>query len=156
MAVIDIKKLQASLMTNEADGEKQVLESTIMDALPVMFGEMPSAAFTNQTGSQDKAGNVTYYKTVINQHIEKDFDKAGDISRFRNISTDKVLVAVDVVIENPVKYYSAELEMSAEGILAQVEQGITGNMAEAREIGILTEEFETAKEASETQVKAVD
>lgn len=156
MATIDIAKLQANLMTDNTTGDNQVLESTIMSALPVMFGEMPSAAFTNQTGSEDTVGNVTYYKTVINEHVTKDFTKVGDISRFRQVSTDKVLVALETVIENPVTYYSAEIAMSAQGILGQVEAGITGNMAEAREIGILTEEYETANAAAATQIKTVD
>lgn len=156
MATIDIQKLQANLMTDNTTGDKQVLESTIMQALPIMFGEMPSVQFTNQTGSTDAAGNVTYYKTKIQENSEKDFAKIGDLSRFKDLSTDKVLVALDKVIENPVKYYSSEVAMSAEGILAQTENGMTLNMVETREISILEKEWESANLDAATQVKSIN
>lgn len=140
MATINIAKLQANLMSDTQTGDKQVLESTIMQALPVMFGEMPSTQFTNQTGSADAAGNVTYYKTKIQQNNVKDFGQVGDISRFKNVETEKVLVPLETVIENPVTYYSSELAMSADGILAQTESGMMMNMAEARELSILKAE----------------
>lgn len=156
MATIDIAKLQANLMTEFEGGNKQVLETTIMQVLPSMFGEMPSASFTNQSGSTDSVGNVTFYKTVIQPHNVKDFDQIGDLTRFKNISSHKILVALDNVIENPVKYYSSEVAMGADGILAQTQMGITMNMAEARELSILKEEWACAHENESTQVKEID
>ena len=162
MATVDIAKLQANLMTDEnTSPAKQVLESTIMVALPIMFGEMPATQFTNTMGSTDAAGNVSYYKTKIPENNVKAFagNGIGDLDRFNNIVTEKILVAIDIIIESPVTYYSNEVAMSASGILSQVESGMTLNMAETREISILKEEWDSANTVdglAAGQVKYID
>ena len=159
MAVVNLEKLQANLMTDGkpiSSAQKQVLESTILVALISMFGEMPAIETANKFGSDDGAGNITFYKTHIPEIKEKDFDKVGDLSRFNNIGTTKVQIALAKIIEAPIKYSETEIKMSAAGILGQVQSSLSLALVRFREISILKEEYASAKLKAATQVNEID
>ena len=144
MANVTVSKLKANLLSDKNTGDKQVIESTLFPVLESIFMEYAAIAFTNKTGSTDAVGNITYTKIKILEHIDKDFAQVGDLTRFKDIETDKIYVVLDKVIEHPVRYYSNELEMAPEGILAQVQQGIQYNIGLRRQLDIVQAELDAA------------
>lgn len=144
MASIDIAKLQANLLTNDQTGDRQVLESTIFQVMPLMFADMPSSLYVNNIGTQDAAGNITITKVAHNKPITRNYDAIGDLSKYNDIRTQKIFIQIDQLLETPVRYESTEIAMSPEGIMQQVQQGINMNIAETRELSILQKEYDAA------------
>lgn len=115
----DIQKLQTNLVTKE----NEILKSIIKSILSDIFEQMPSLSFLNRTGSEDAAGNVTYYKDSI---------------------SNKTLLNLDSKLESPIYYYSTDLAISAEEVYNRIKQEMKGKIVKVREASILEAEHDAA------------